>query len=440
VFLVLPGLLLVALAGTSVEAPGPCYTILRHADGEPIRWSIDTSQDIPFRIDESVPAEWHMSVRLAAATWNAALKEAGVRSIRFRLASDPQSSNVIRRGLLPEKYRRDSFALSPTEAEDGETEDSLGSFHRLTKLELIFSSAKEFTVTGERRKFDVQGIATHEFGHWLGLGDLESEEGDWRRCAGRSVMVHPRTWESLRLWLSPNAWSQGLRTVKPDDVQGLKALYRIAREVLPGEIYHPSDVIGTYTGTWTSPSADRGKGQAGVAKLRLEMRKDNILLFGYLGDWKTEAEERGYPPKVVLSPEWYKGIPMLPSFIGYIDGDTLQEITSSELRLVKALGARLISSVRWARPVLSPKYGSYYEMEEGRLWSKYTGYRGQALVEFREDKTGFVGGFGKWEVKGDTLELYFENPVDGKKSSTTGKINGNTITITLNKVRVEMVR
>ena len=91
----------------------------------------------------------------------------------------------------------------------------------------------------------------------------------------------------------------------------------------------------------------------------------------------------------------------------------------------------MITSVKWLSRFLSFD-GSYYEMQHGRLWSKYTGHRGRTLVEFKEEKTAFIGVLGKWEMKGNILTFHQEDPLTGEKYSYKVTIKDNTITI--NKV------
>ena len=48
----------------------------------------------------------------------------------------------------------------------------------LVETDTVFNSNLPWSVSGELQKYDLQNIATHEFGHWLVLGDLYSPR-DW---------------------------------------------------------------------------------------------------------------------------------------------------------------------------------------------------------------------------------------------------------------------
>ena len=48
----------------------------------------------------------------------------------------------------------------------------------LVETDTVFNSDLPWSVTAESTKYDLQNIATHEFGHWLLLGDLYSVR-DW---------------------------------------------------------------------------------------------------------------------------------------------------------------------------------------------------------------------------------------------------------------------
>lgn len=48
----------------------------------------------------------------------------------------------------------------------------------LLETDTVFNSDLPWSVSGDSQKYDLQNIATHEFGHWLVLGDLYSLR-DW---------------------------------------------------------------------------------------------------------------------------------------------------------------------------------------------------------------------------------------------------------------------
>jgi len=191
-------------------------------------------------------------------------------------------------------------------------------------------------------------------------------------------------------------------------------------------------VFGTYIGTYTNPSAHPGKGEASVVKSKLDLWKDNTCLMGILGKWKIKVRDEPAPHvKVIIAPEWQKFkdelIAMRPNFIGYIDGDIVEDVGTNE-KFIKQPDARPLTGYIKGGIVRYGFEGGVLKQVGGKLWSTYIGEKKVMFLEFKEDETAFFGGFGKWDIKGDTLILYFKTP-DGKELSRIGKIKGNTITL-----------
>jgi hypothetical protein len=170
-------LILLLVGAESAVAQGTtCYRLLER-EGKPVRWPIGKVQEITFWIDDSVPEEWHKAIQLAAASWNIELRALNI-DLRFKLTPDPESPNIISTAYHP-KY----IAWAPLEAVES------GGVFYIKKAEMLFNTGKyEFTTKDESGKFDVQGIATHGFGHWLGLGDVPRVI-EWLRCRDRTVML-----------------------------------------------------------------------------------------------------------------------------------------------------------------------------------------------------------------------------------------------------------
>lgn len=143
--------------------PFDCYTLLAK----------NQAQIIDFAIEDSVPVNWQPFIIAAAKTWN----DIGA-AIRFNPTPNPNSLNRI---ALQSFGSLGAYAISNAPdrpcLKDGQV---LG-------LCIVFNKDYNWSVESRRpRKLvmpDVQGIATHEFGHWLGLDDISA-----LRVYCRSVM------------------------------------------------------------------------------------------------------------------------------------------------------------------------------------------------------------------------------------------------------------
>lgn len=70
---------------------------------------------------------------------------------------------------------------------------------------VTFNKNLVWSTSGESGKFDVQNIATHEFGHWLCLGHSSDTEATMYKNAAAG--------ETKR------------RTLNTDDIQGIRSIY-----------------------------------------------------------------------------------------------------------------------------------------------------------------------------------------------------------------------
>jgi len=98
----------------------------------------------------------------------------------------------------------------------------------IVESDIYFNSAFQWSVAaaGEAGKFDLQSIATHEIGHFFGLGHSALGETELRPDGGRRVIAA----ESV---LFPIAFSAGTtlgRTLRADDIAGISELYPAVTE------------------------------------------------------------------------------------------------------------------------------------------------------------------------------------------------------------------
>ena len=80
--------------------------------------------------------------------------------------------------------------------------------NQILETDTMLNSLYQWSLTGEKGKFDVQNIMTHEFGHWCGLDDLYSDEDYWLTMYG-----YASTGETYK------------RTLGIGDINGLIAVY-----------------------------------------------------------------------------------------------------------------------------------------------------------------------------------------------------------------------
>jgi hypothetical protein len=93
----------------------------------------------------------------------------------------------------------------------------------IVESDIFFNSAFSWTVsaTGDASGFDLQSVATHEIGHFLGLGHSALGETEVRPDGGRRVLATGAV-------MFPISFGRGIvadRTLQPDDIAGVSDLY-----------------------------------------------------------------------------------------------------------------------------------------------------------------------------------------------------------------------
>jgi len=135
----------------------------------------------------SIPSDWKPAIRNAATTWNAA-------GSKFRFNEDYWTANIYKDQLggdLQGETTRWYYYSDP---------------NRIIDVETVFNSNLEWSTTGNPTPWqsDVQDVATHEFGHWLALGDID----EW------TYTMYGEGWGTI-----------GRRTLEQDDKDGIIHIY-----------------------------------------------------------------------------------------------------------------------------------------------------------------------------------------------------------------------
>ncbi|MBW6518031.1 MAG: matrixin family metalloprotease [ANME-2 cluster archaeon] len=100
---------------------------------------------------QSIPSSWKDPIRNAESTWDSA-------GSTFRIKEDFWTANIFKKSL-------------GTGGPQAKT-DVEGIGTTITSVKMTFNGDLSWSTTGESNKHDVQDVATHEFGHFLYLGDL----------------------------------------------------------------------------------------------------------------------------------------------------------------------------------------------------------------------------------------------------------------------------
>ncbi len=153
-----------------------------------IRW---WSKTVYVKYDSSVPDSWQQSGALynARKAWNTA-------GSKFRLYYDSSSKNLVKAG-----YSGNTDWLAKTTI-------YFNIFGYITQAIVEFNRSHPWSTNGASNCYDVQNIATHEFGHWLKLNDLYSSSDYYKTMYGFADLG-----ETYK------------RTLHSDDIAGIKYIY-----------------------------------------------------------------------------------------------------------------------------------------------------------------------------------------------------------------------
>ena len=172
--------------------------------------------------DEGVPnvsaAEFEGAVARAFDTWNAV--ETADTDVQFTGFTNLQPFDVDDVNTIGFRERQD---LDRVLATTGFT--YLVSTGELVEADIFFNSRYPWTTAsgGQGGRFDVQSIATHEAGHFLGLGHSALgetvREGGGRRVIAAEAVMFP-------IAFSPGGFNE--RRLRADDIAGVSDIYPAA--------------------------------------------------------------------------------------------------------------------------------------------------------------------------------------------------------------------
>ena len=210
------------LAALLLVGPAPAHAYLKYgieANGRvvPVRWATQAARYAV--TDREVPgvttAALRDALRRAAATWTAApdtalsLVEEGVTTAPPVLIDGRSTIGFLDRPDLDRVLGQTSFVLDSVTGQ-------------LLEADIFFNSRFDWSVAsgGEAGRVDLESVALHELGHFLGLGHSaigESElAGAGRRVLASGAVMFP-------IAFAPGAIAD--RLLQPDDLAGIADLY-----------------------------------------------------------------------------------------------------------------------------------------------------------------------------------------------------------------------
>jgi hypothetical protein len=176
----------------------------------PVRW-FSTAADGP----GVTAAQFQGALNAAFGTWEAvpsatiAFQYGGVTSAKP--ADDNDGLSVVGFESHPDMDR--------TLAATGFTIDLVTG--AIVESDIFFNTTFDWSTSGASNAFDLQSVATHEIGHFLGLGHSGLGETETIAAGGRRVLAAGSV-------MFPIAFGRGIttdRTLTPDDVAGVSSTY-----------------------------------------------------------------------------------------------------------------------------------------------------------------------------------------------------------------------
>lgn len=163
-----------------------------------------SSNSVSYLLDSyTLSSSGRTAIQSAEATWDSAGS-----SFRFNYAGTYNSSSSC--PAYPYLYATNAGASGWV----GATARTM-SGSTITFVYTKFNSYYSLTVGATSTSYDIQSVATHEFGHWLHLGDLSSSSSpSYCTTSSESTMCGTSTKNTTRQ-----------RSLTTDDTNGIKAIY-----------------------------------------------------------------------------------------------------------------------------------------------------------------------------------------------------------------------
>lgn len=170
------------------------------------QWS---SSPVSYYINSTFASSFRTAMKTSDATWDAAGAD-----FSFSYVSTTSANPNVFVGYTDDSKNSIGYY------NDGASGDIAGTWGfssgtSLTEIDTTFNTYYSFTTTGAAGKHDVQNTMTHEFGHWLMLGDLTSA-GSPSYCSSSAMST------MCGSSYPGNTYQRSLRT---DDKNGIKAIY-----------------------------------------------------------------------------------------------------------------------------------------------------------------------------------------------------------------------
>lgn len=250
----------------SFQASG--QTVILRWTRMPVRW---------FATDRGVPgvtaAEFQAAMSRAFATWEAV----PTASIRFQFAGFTGAEPGADDDLSVLGFR-DEPSLDRVLGATGFVVDAFTG--EIIESDIFFNSAFPWSTStpGDPARFDLQSVATHEIGHFLGLGHSALGETELVPQMGRRVLASGAV-------MFPISMGRGKtldRQLQPDDIAGVSDLY-------------PDTDFRAKTGAARGRIVRNGKGVFGAHVIAFNQRT-GALVAGFSVNSDGEFEIAGLAP------------------------------------------------------------------------------------------------------------------------------------------------
>jgi len=175
----------------------------------PVRWFSGTAE-----ASGVTASQFEAAVNSAFAAWEAV----PTASVRFQFVgftsatpSDDDGLSVVGFESHPDLDRTLGATSFTIDTVTGEIVES----------DIFFNSTFSWSTSGDPAAFDLQSVATHEIGHFVGLGHSALGETELQPSGGRRVLATGSV-------MFPIAFGRGItadRTLQPDDIAGVSDSY-----------------------------------------------------------------------------------------------------------------------------------------------------------------------------------------------------------------------